>query len=83
MCWFSGMYFSCLLSESQSDGNNKNRDRVDLPGCSSWNFVRSYTSSSTMMSRSLVLLCDATSDFENDFDMLIVLGLLGMRVGTK
>jgi hypothetical protein len=43
------------------------------PGCSSWNFVRSYTSSSTMMYRSLAVLCDATSATENRCDMFAMM----------
>jgi hypothetical protein len=41
------------------------------PGCSSWKLVRSYTSSSTMMYRSLGVLCDATSAAEKRCDMFV------------
>jgi hypothetical protein len=42
------------------------------PGCSSWKLVRSYTSSSTMMYRSLGVLCAATSATEKRCDMFVM-----------
>lgn len=42
------------------------------PGCSSWNLVKSYTSSSTMIQRLSALLWEATSAVENRCDMASV-----------
>jgi len=46
------------------------RDLVSM--LRTWNLVRSYTSSSTMIQRLSGLLCDETSLFENEPDMFAV-----------
>ena len=47
------------------------------PGCSSWNLVKSYTSSSTISQRLSALLCDATSALEYVADMVEKTAQLG------
>jgi hypothetical protein len=53
------------------------------PGWSSWKFVTSYTSSLTMISRSVGLLWEETSSFEKTWDMVKEVTLDLRRGGRK
>jgi hypothetical protein len=70
------LFAACRWREDESASRRRDewkargRRRGNIPGCSSWNLVISYTSPSTIMYMSSPLLCDATSLVVNVFDMM-------------